>query len=88
MSETTANREFAYFTTGMLRGARHRFEVHAAGCSHLKQSKYHFVGPHDVVTWAETAEELVESEADYYESNGQGYTAKDFKIFPCAKKLG
>lgn len=76
--------KFAYFSTGQLTGATHEFEIHAAGCSHLKQRKYSFVGKYDFVDSAhDTADAFVASEAE--EMADRGWTAADFRIFPCAR---
>jgi hypothetical protein len=76
---------FAYFNTGMIRDAKTEFEIHGAGCAHLSRGdRRQFVGPHDVMT-AESAEALRDSEVRTFEDQDQGWTAEDFRIFPCAK---
>ncbi len=78
--------KFAYFSTGMIRDAKTEFEVHAAGCAHLaKGDRKNFADKTLVV--AESAEALVAEEVAEFEANDQGWSADDFRVFPCAKAV-
>jgi hypothetical protein len=72
----------------MLTGVRDdkEFHIHGAGCRDIKrgvqQGKYWDAG---FAQMAVSAEALVEAEVQVFTDQDQGWTANDFKVFPCCK---
>ena len=59
------------------------FEVHAAGCTHLKRlHPWADVTLHEV----DNVDEFIADEVEEYNYQDQGYTAEDFKVLGCARK--
>ncbi len=65
------------------------FEVHGVRCGDLRR-KYSRDRACINGTWrvtGTTAEEVVAQEVEELQAQDQGYTADDFKVFPCCKNL-
>lgn len=61
----------------------HYFEIHAAGCAHLRKlHPWADVTIHEV----DDVDEFVADEVDTYQYQDQGYIHDDFKVFGCARK--
>jgi hypothetical protein len=69
----------ARFTILNMMVGAYAFEVHAAGCRDIDRK--HINGSWDAT--AASADDLVAEEVAEFEAQDQGYTADDFRIFPC-----
>jgi hypothetical protein len=78
---TTTIQKFAYVSNA---GGKTEFEIHGAGCSHLKRIAQNIFADITILS-AESAQALVDDEVLTYQEQDQGYEHSDFRILPCAK---